>query len=214
MTIAEAIKLYLQSVRRKQTVQEIADGLRAGGLESSAKDFGPTLRSILHNLKKKGDLLRFKDGWDLADAHSASLRNRLAKETAQPKRAKKSKRAAQKARPAKGNGKATAQAISPKGPSMDDRIQAFLQTKPLEWFTAKQVAEGLKETLTTKCVIGLRAACQVWPCRQAGRWPIRRRDEVVTSSFWPALCPILPWRRGTRCRCVLNRSSWSCASPH
>ena len=29
MTIGEAAKLYLQSVRRKQTVQEIADGLRA-----------------------------------------------------------------------------------------------------------------------------------------------------------------------------------------
>ena len=80
MLWVRAIELYLQSVRNKQTPQEIAEGLRAGGLESSAKDFGPTLRSTLHTLKKKGDLLRFKDGWDLADAHSTALRNRLAKD--------------------------------------------------------------------------------------------------------------------------------------
>jgi hypothetical protein len=144
MTITEAVKLYLQSVRRKQSVQEIADGLRAGGIESTAKDFGPTLRSILHQLKKRGELLRFKDGWDLAEAHSTALRNRLAKDTSRPKspvrKAKAgTKKAAKRAtkRPTKGNG--------PKGPSPDERIQAFLGSKPLEWFTPKQVAEALKE---------------------------------------------------------------------
>lgn len=148
MTIGEAVKLYLQSVRRKQSVQEIADGLRAGGLETSAKNFPPTLRSTLHNLKKKGDLLRFKDGWDLADAHSTALRNRLARDNGQkPKKTKKANapaKKAAKARPAK----TTAKNTGPRGPSLDERIQAFLAGRPLEWFQQKQVAEALKETDT------------------------------------------------------------------
>jgi hypothetical protein len=48
VSITDAVKLYLQSVRRKQSVQEIAEGLKAGGIESTAKDFGPSLRGILH----------------------------------------------------------------------------------------------------------------------------------------------------------------------
>lgn len=141
VTITEAVKLYLQSVRRKQTVQEIADGLKAGGIESTAKDFGPSLRGILHNLKKKGELLRFKDGWDLAEAHSTALRNRLAASTTQPKKRSGAAKKGRAGKPAK----ATAKSAGPKGPSLDERIQAFLATKPLEWFTPNQVAEVLKE---------------------------------------------------------------------
>ncbi len=150
MTLTEAIKLYLQSVRRKQTVQEIAEGLKAGGIESTAKDLGPTLRSILHTLKKRGELLRFKDGWDLADAHSAALRNRLAKEAAKPKKAKKANGATKKARTTK---RSAAKSIAPKGPSLDERIQAVLAAKPLEWFTMKQVGETLKETNAKNLVL-------------------------------------------------------------
>lgn len=137
MTISEAVKLYLQSVRRKQSVQEIADGLRAGGIESASKDFGPTLRSILHQLKKRGDLLRFKDGWDLAEAHSTHLRNRLARESARPvtKKRKADKRPVKPIRPTR-----------PKGPSLDERILAFLRAKPMDWFTPQQVADAMKET--------------------------------------------------------------------
>lgn len=144
VTITEAVKLYLQSVRRKQTVQEIADGLKAGGIESTSKKFAPTIRSILHNLKKKGDVLRFKDGWDLADAHSTALRSRLAKDTTTTKPAKGRKKKA--GRKANGQKADQAKPSGPKGPSIDERVQAFLAAKPLEWFTAKEVADGLKES--------------------------------------------------------------------
>jgi hypothetical protein len=33
-----------------------------------------------------------------------------------------------------------------KGPTLDQRIEAFLRSHPLEWFTTKQIAESLKET--------------------------------------------------------------------
>ena len=80
MTMSEAIKLFLKSVQRKQTTAEIAEGLKNGGLVSTAKDIGPTLRNALSILKGQGVLLRFSDGWDLAEAHSAMIRHRVTKE--------------------------------------------------------------------------------------------------------------------------------------
>lgn len=112
-------------------------------MESAAKDFGPSLRGVLHQLKKRGDLLRFKDGWDLAEAHSTALRNRLAKDQAKPK--KVPKKSGRKAKAAKAK---APKPVGPKGPSIDDRVQAFLSAKPMEWFTPKQVADGLRETNT------------------------------------------------------------------
>ena len=141
MTITDAIKLYLQSVRRKQTVQEIADGLRSGGLESTAKDFGPTLRGMLNRLKKSGELLRFKDGWDLAEAHSAALRGRLTKDAAKKPKTRKS--AGKPKKPTTAKAKASA---GPKGPTIDDRVQALLQAHPMDWFTRKHIGDALKET--------------------------------------------------------------------
>jgi hypothetical protein len=140
MKIPEAIKLFLQSARRKQTAREIAAGLREGGMETTAKNFETTVTGALHRLKADGEVLRFKDGWDLAEAHSAALRNRLAKEGKPSKKQRNTARAtsAKKAHPRK--------AGAPKGPTLDERIEAFLRSRPLEWFTPKQVAESLKET--------------------------------------------------------------------
>lgn len=40
----------------------------------------------------------------------------------------------------------TKKAAAPKGPTLEARIEAFLRSRPLEWFTTKQVGESLKET--------------------------------------------------------------------
>jgi hypothetical protein len=140
MKIPDAIKLFLQSARRKQTAREIAAGLREGGMETTAKNFETTVTGALHRMKGDGEVLRFKDGWDLAEAHSAALRNRLAKDGKPTKKqAKKASRASAKKRQGK-------KVSAPKGPTLDQRIEAFLRTRPLEWFTPKQVAEALQET--------------------------------------------------------------------
>jgi hypothetical protein len=142
MKIPEAIKLFLQSARRKQTAREIAAGLREGGMETTAKNFETTVTGALHRMKGDGEVLRFKDGWDLAEAHSPALRNRLAKEN------KPSKKPGNKTSRARSAKKTLAKkvAATPKGPTLDARIEAFLRSRPLEWFTPKQVAESLKET--------------------------------------------------------------------
>lgn len=141
MKIPDAIKLFIQSARRKQTVREIAAGLREGGMETTSKNFEATVTGALHRMKGDGEVLRFKDGWDVAEAHSAALRNRLAKE------GKPSKKQGKKTtRPMSSKKTHTKKATAPKGPTLDDRIEAFLRSRPLEWFTPKQVAESLKET--------------------------------------------------------------------
>lgn len=140
MRIPEAIKLYLQSMRRKQTSKEIAAGLREGGIETTAKNFETTVAGALHRMKDR-EVLRFKDGWDLAEAHSTAMRNRLAQDNGK----KKPKKAKAKGAPGKPK-KAEPKASAPKGPSIDERIQVFLGSRPMDWFTPKQVAEALHET--------------------------------------------------------------------
>ncbi len=148
MKIPDAIKLLLQAARRKQTAKEIAAGLREGGMETTAKNFETTVTGALHRLKSDGELLRFKDGWDLAEAHSAALRNRLSKEVKKDGKSNKKRSGRARSRPVAVTKKktATASKASPKGPTLDERIAAFLRTRPLEWFTTKQIAESLKET--------------------------------------------------------------------
>jgi hypothetical protein len=142
MKIPEAIKLLLQAARRKQTAREIAVGLREGGMETTAKNFETTVTGALHRMKGDGEVLRFKDGWDLAEAHSSALRNRLAKE------GKKDGKRGSKARHVIASKKVASKpkAVVLKGPTLDQRIEAFLRAHPLEWFTTKQIAEALKET--------------------------------------------------------------------
>lgn len=79
-TIKDAIVVYLTAVQRKQTNKQIADGLRAGGIATTSKNFEPTVGTALHRLKKDGIILRFNDGWDLAASYPDSLRGRLEKD--------------------------------------------------------------------------------------------------------------------------------------
>lgn len=92
--LADAIRLYLSIAKRKQTNKEIASALQDGGLATTAPEsFDNTLSATLYRLKNAGELLKFKDGWDLAESYPASFRQRLeeAKESS-PKRKKKPKK--------------------------------------------------------------------------------------------------------------------------
>src|ERR1017187_8647555 len=47
MSIQDAIRKYLSIVRKKKTVKEITDGLEAGGMEHTSKDFYNTVYTML-----------------------------------------------------------------------------------------------------------------------------------------------------------------------
>jgi hypothetical protein len=80
MSVANAIKLYLAACSKKQTTPEIADALREGGVESLSKNFTIIVNNTLRKFQKTGVVLKFKDGWALAEHYPESLRNRLAQQ--------------------------------------------------------------------------------------------------------------------------------------
>lgn len=88
-SIKDAIVIYLEAGRRKQTNKEIAEGLKKGGIATTAKNFEPTIATALYRLKEDGVVLRFDDGWDLASSYPDSLRARLGAKDKRPAQAKK-----------------------------------------------------------------------------------------------------------------------------
>lgn len=79
-SLPAAIKLYLSSVKRKQTIKEIAQALKDGGVETTAANFENPVTSAINRLKATGEVLRFNDGWALAEFYPESLRNRISKD--------------------------------------------------------------------------------------------------------------------------------------
>jgi len=107
-TATEAIRLYLSTVRRKQTNKEIAQALRDGGLES-AGDFGNFITSALFRMKKEGTLLRFDDGWGLSEWYNDAFRAKVGGVVSK-KPAKRAKARRRKVTPKKET------AVQPSGP--------------------------------------------------------------------------------------------------
>lgn len=97
--IADAVRAYLGMARRKQTFKAIQTALKDGGLATTSEFFEQTLSSTLHRMRKSGELLQFKDGWDLAASYPDSFRQRVsqARETV-PRKKKGAKKAAVRAK--------------------------------------------------------------------------------------------------------------------
>ncbi len=77
-SLPAAIQLYLEAARRKQTTKEVVAALKEGGVESTSQNFDNTVATALHRLKTAGVVLKFNDGWALAEFYPENLRNRLA----------------------------------------------------------------------------------------------------------------------------------------
>lgn len=75
--LSDAIRMYLDMAKRKQTIQEIKAALMEGGLATTSEFFDQTLSSTLYRMRKGGELLQFKDGWDLAASYPESFRARM-----------------------------------------------------------------------------------------------------------------------------------------
>ena len=133
-SIPDAIKLFLAAQRRKQTGKEIATGLLAGGLVSTSKRFEATVHGVLHRLKVAGVVLRFKEGWDLAESYPEHLRNRIANgtsSTSKPKPKKKAKRRRTK--------KSEAQPED----GLETRIESFLNSHQMGVFVPAEISKAV-----------------------------------------------------------------------
>lgn len=135
-SLPAAIRLYLSAVKQKQTIREIATALKEGGVESTAKNFETPVSSAINRLKVSGEVLRFKDGWALAEFYPETLRAKLGA-ASEPKPRKKAGRKAAKngSKPQKPTKKAG-------GKSKPEIITAFLAKNADMSFTASELATG------------------------------------------------------------------------
>lgn len=119
-SLPAAVKLYLSAVMKKQTIKEIATALHDGGVESTSDNFESVITGSLNRMKNSGEVLRFKDGWALAEFYPEHLRRNLAPGTApKAKGGKKAKKARKTAKPA-----AKPQSAAPEE-GIEKRIEAF-----------------------------------------------------------------------------------------
>jgi len=86
-SLPAAITLYLSAVKQKKTIREIATALKDGGVESTSGNFENIVTGALNRLKRSGQVLRFKDGWSLAEFYPDNLRAKFeAAAEAKPKK--------------------------------------------------------------------------------------------------------------------------------
>jgi len=92
----------------------------------STGSFDNLINGALFQLKNKGIVLRFDDGWGLAEWYPESFRTRVSEKTDTAKRKTKKKKTAQKA-------KATQ---APKAPTigLQQRIETMLRSQPTRVF--------------------------------------------------------------------------------
>jgi hypothetical protein len=134
-----AIKLYLSAVKKKQSLREIATALREHGMESTSDNFEGVVTGSLNRLKSMGEVLRFKEGWGLAEWYPEAFRSRI---SAEPKTRKGGKRK---------RGKRAKQPANPDRVSMEERLKPLLDRKPAGW-TPRELALELGTASLTGAV--------------------------------------------------------------
>ena len=82
----------MSAARRKLTTGEIVTALKEGGIETTSANFFNTVYTALQRLKMAGTVLKFNEGWALAEFYPENLRNRLAERDAKPAKPKAKQR--------------------------------------------------------------------------------------------------------------------------
>lgn len=98
-SIADAIRIYLNAVKARKGNREIAIALKEGGAVSTG-NFDNRINGALFQLKNRGEVLRFDDGWGLAEWYPESFKTRVAEKAANGGRKKKLKRKPKATKPA------------------------------------------------------------------------------------------------------------------
>lgn len=171
-SLPAAIKLYLSAVRKKQTTREITIALKEGGVESTAANFENNVTSSLHRLRATGEVLKFSDGWGLAEFYPENLRNRIAaKSDAKPKGlARKAKRPKQSASKATTRTKV----VPVGGPSIDALIASYVGARPMQVFSSAELGKAVNEPDVKRVAMAL--------ARLQGRGKLIKRKDGGFSA--------------------------------
>jgi hypothetical protein len=88
LSMPSAVKLLFATTKRKYTPAQVADALRDGGYESTSKNFEKMVGTTMYRMKDQGILLRFKDGFGLAELYPEHLRAKIGSKELKPARKK------------------------------------------------------------------------------------------------------------------------------
>lgn len=136
-SIPEAAKLCLQIVKRKMTSREIADNLRKGGIETTARNFPSLVHSILTRAASKPprEIAKLdRSHWGLSEWYPAGMR---AASSTRPVKAKKVPR------------NRSEKSDKPKGKGTQNQLIEFLRSKPGAEFSPKEIAASLGMRIQT-----------------------------------------------------------------
>lgn len=155
-SVPACIKLYLSAAKKKKTIKEIATALREGGVESTSDNFESVVTGAINRLKGAGEVLRFKDGWGLAEWYPANLRGTA---SATGKAHSKGKKRGKKSKTKEPSAVATAQAapqkvteIAKPADKPETRILGFFRATHRE-VSASEVANALGMKIQTAHLI-------------------------------------------------------------
>jgi hypothetical protein len=138
-SLPAAIKLYLSAVKKKQTTQQIAAALKEGGVETTASNFEPVVTGALWRLKGK-EVLRFKDGWGLAEHYPEHIRKSVSQGKRSPGK-KKTKRTPKTK--SKKDASPKASVVVPISKGLEQRIETVLKSDTDKSFSPAEIAKLL-----------------------------------------------------------------------
>jgi len=139
-SIPDAVKLYLQIMKRKATTREIAEALRRGGMESTSANFQGIVHAVINRYwKSGGDIIKLdKSTWGLAAWYPAGVRA-----TAQEKHPGGKKRGRPKSKVSRAPKQPEAPATGPSKPGLEQRIETLLVSDKGKSFTLAEIAAAL-----------------------------------------------------------------------
>jgi hypothetical protein len=170
-SLPAAVKLYLSAMKKNQPLKEIVAALRDGGVETTSDDFEGVITGCLNRMKNSGEVLRFSDGWALAEFYPENLRNRLAQQNVvkrktgkRPKKAKKTAKSLDKT-PSEQQTNAPVEGLK-------HVLEAYARSRAGEWFSYLDAAQTVP-TVNAKVValtLGRLAKDFSWEKDAAGRY--------------------------------------------
>lgn len=176
-SLPAAIKLYLSAVMKKQSIREVATALRDGGVETTSDNFENVITGCLNRMKANGEILRFDDGWALAEFYPERLRASLRSAQEVGVKRPTAKKGANKKNPKKA-------AKTPKadkadtGESLDDRFESFSHSRQGEWITFKDVMAALPDVSrqAAASTLGRFAKARGWEKSEDGKYRVGSKN--------------------------------------
>ncbi len=177
-SVPEAVSLYFATVRKKCTGSEIEQGLKKGGIESTSKNFEVIVNNTLYRLKAQGKVLRFDDGWGLAEWYPEGFRSRIDqnKKTKGKKRGPKKKTKIKAA--SENSAKATKGSETTRPKAL---VENYFSTHSGAEVSAKELASTLGLGTPTVILILSQMARKGW-LEKAANGKFRRSTKVTSIS--------------------------------